>query len=153
MLAPGITYDAVESGYIFGASTCGQAALYQLGLTGIPITNVNNNCATGSTAVFQAAILVRACEARCGLAPGWHPVPSELERTMPGVIAPVPLPLFVQAAARASPDADPRCPCRAYLGLLLRSILGCMGAVWNVWLRWVNFWNLYLNVVCGVVVL
>src|SRR6266567_1718613 len=53
MLAPGITYDAIEAafvGYVFGASTCGQAALYQLGLTGIPITNVNNNCATGSTA-------------------------------------------------------------------------------------------------------
>ena len=66
MLAPGITYEAVEAafvGYIFGASTCGQDALYELGLTGTPIMNVNNNCATGSTALFQAAILIRACEA------------------------------------------------------------------------------------------
>ena len=50
MLAPGITYDAVEAafvGYALGALTCGQAAFYQLGLTGIPITNVNNNCTTG----------------------------------------------------------------------------------------------------------
>lgn len=60
---PGITYDAVDAafvGYVYGASTCGQAALYQLGLTGIPITNVNNNCATGSTALWHAATFVRA---------------------------------------------------------------------------------------------
>ncbi|KAH8976503.1 hypothetical protein EDB92DRAFT_1961099 [Lactarius akahatsu] len=41
----GITYDSVEVafvGYVYGASTAGQAALYQLVLTGIPITNVNN---------------------------------------------------------------------------------------------------------------
>ncbi|KAF8504368.1 hypothetical protein F5888DRAFT_1799079 [Russula emetica] len=51
-------------GHVFGASTCGQAALYQLGLTGIPITNVNNNCTTGSTALFQAAILDREARSR-----------------------------------------------------------------------------------------
>jgi sterol carrier protein 2 len=64
--------EAAFVGYIFGASTCGQAALYQLGLTGIPITDVNNNCATGSTALFQAVILVRACEACCALALGFE---------------------------------------------------------------------------------
>jgi len=112
MLAPGITYDAIEAafvGYVFGASTCGQAALYQLGLTGIPITNVNNNCATGSTALFHAATLVRAGEARCALALGF-------ERMAPGALGagkngpwndcPSPIDPLMQAAARASPDAD-----------------------------------------------
>ena len=51
----GIDYHKVQqayAGYVFGDSTCGQAALYRVGLTGIPVVNVNNNCATGSTALF-----------------------------------------------------------------------------------------------------
>jgi hypothetical protein len=109
----GITYDAIEAafvGYVFGASTCGQAALYQLGLTGIPITNVNNNCSTGSTALVHAATLVRAGEARCALALGF-------ERMAPGALGagpagnpwsdrPSPIGPLMVAAARASPGAD-----------------------------------------------
>src|ERR1700743_261425 len=41
-------------GYVYGDSTCGQRALYPVGMTGIPIVNVNNNCSTGSTALFLA---------------------------------------------------------------------------------------------------
>ncbi len=37
-----------------GDSTCGQRALYQCGMTGIPIFNVNNNCSTGSSALMMA---------------------------------------------------------------------------------------------------
>uniref|UniRef100_A0A8C9FAW6 Sterol carrier protein 2 n=1 Tax=Pavo cristatus TaxID=9049 RepID=A0A8C9FAW6_PAVCR len=58
----GIPYSAVEQacvGYVYGDSTCGQRAIYHgLGLTGIPIINVNNNCATGSTALFMSRQLV-----------------------------------------------------------------------------------------------
>merc|ERR1712179_106232 len=53
----GITYDQVQQatvGYCYGDTTCGQRALYQLGMTGIPIFNVNNACATGSSALFLA---------------------------------------------------------------------------------------------------
>lgn len=47
---------------IIGDSTCGQRALYQLGLTQIPIVNVNNkyinsinySCSTGSSALYLA---------------------------------------------------------------------------------------------------
>jgi sterol carrier protein 2 len=42
------------TGYVYGDSSCGQAALYRLGMTGIPIINVNNNCSTGSTALYLA---------------------------------------------------------------------------------------------------
>ena len=48
----GIAYDEIEQafvGYCYGDSTAGQRALYELGLTGIPVVNVNNNCSTGST--------------------------------------------------------------------------------------------------------
>ena len=53
----GITYNAVEQayvGWVYGDSTAGQAVLYEAGMTGIPIINVNNNCSTGSTALFLA---------------------------------------------------------------------------------------------------
>ena len=36
----GVKYDDVEQafvGYVYGDSTCGQRAVYQLGLTGIPV--------------------------------------------------------------------------------------------------------------------
>ena len=39
---------------MYGDSTCGQRAVYEVGLTGIPVFNVNNNCSTGSTALFLA---------------------------------------------------------------------------------------------------
>ncbi len=53
----GVGYEAIQQayvGYVYGDSTSGQAALYRVGTTGIPIVNVNNNCATGSSALFLA---------------------------------------------------------------------------------------------------
>lgn len=53
----GLSYEAVQQayvGYVYGDSTSGQAALYRIGTTGIPVVNVNNNCATGSSALFLA---------------------------------------------------------------------------------------------------
>jgi sterol carrier protein 2 len=71
----GISYDQVEQaavGYCYGDSTAGQRAVYTLGLTGIPIYNVNNNCATGSTALFMAKQFVEASIADCVLALGFE---------------------------------------------------------------------------------
>ena len=53
----GLPYDAVQQayvGYVYGDSTAGQAAIYSLGLTGIPVFNINNNCSTGSSAMHLA---------------------------------------------------------------------------------------------------
>uniref|UniRef100_A0A9L0IS26 Sterol carrier protein 2 n=1 Tax=Equus asinus TaxID=9793 RepID=A0A9L0IS26_EQUAS len=56
-----------------GDSTCGQRAIYHsLGLTGIPIVNVNNNCSTGSTALFLARQLIQGGMADCVLALGFE---------------------------------------------------------------------------------
>ncbi|KAL4235600.1 sterol carrier protein 2 [Mactra antiquata] len=71
----GLSYDAIEQacvGYVYGDSTCGQRALYQLGMTGIPIYNVNNNCATGSTALVMAKQLIEGGMAECVLALGFE---------------------------------------------------------------------------------
>ncbi|ELW65446.1 non-specific lipid-transfer protein isoform X1 [Tupaia chinensis] len=71
-----IPYSAVEQacvGYVYGDSTCGQRAIYHsLGLTGIPIINVNNNCSTGSTALFVARQLIQGGMADCVLALGFE---------------------------------------------------------------------------------
>ncbi len=71
----GIPYDQVEQaavGYCYGDSTCGQRAVYQLGLTGIPVYNVNNNCSTGSTALYMAKQFVEGGLADCVLALGFE---------------------------------------------------------------------------------
>jgi acetyl-CoA acetyltransferase len=71
----GVSYTEVEQacvGYVYGESTCGQRAVYQFGLTGIPVYNVNNNCSTGSTALFMARQLVEGELADCVLALGFE---------------------------------------------------------------------------------
>ncbi|SIR90087.1 lipid-transfer protein [Williamsia sterculiae] len=71
----GIDYTDVEQGYVgyvYGESTSGQRALYELGMTGIPIVNVNNNCSTGSTALFLATQAVRSGTVDCALALGFE---------------------------------------------------------------------------------
>jgi acetyl-CoA acetyltransferase len=71
----GVPYGEVEQavvGYVYGESTSGQRAVYQLGLTGIPVYNVNNNCSTGSTALFMGKQLVEGGLADCVLALGFE---------------------------------------------------------------------------------
>jgi len=71
----GLKYTDVEQacvGYVYGDSTCGQRALYPLGMTGIPVYNVNNNCATGSSALFLANQLVTGGISDCVLALGFE---------------------------------------------------------------------------------
>ncbi|MGH9246872.1 MAG: lipid-transfer protein [Acidimicrobiales bacterium] len=71
----GVPYEEIEQacvGYVYGESTSGQRAVYQLGLTGIPVYNVNNNCSTGSTALFMAKQFVEGGIADCVLALGFE---------------------------------------------------------------------------------
>ena len=79
----GIDYRLIEQayvGYVFGDSVAGQAAIYGVGLTGIPVINVNNNCATGSTALFLARQAVASGAVECALALGFDQmVPGPLK--------------------------------------------------------------------------
>jgi acetyl-CoA acetyltransferase len=71
----GLDYDQVQQayvGYVYGDSTAGQRALYGVGMSGIPIINVNNNCSTGSTALFLARQAVASGAADCVLALGFE---------------------------------------------------------------------------------
>lgn len=83
----GIDYGKVEqafAGYVFGDSCSGQAALYHVGMTGIPVTNVNNNCASGSTAFAMATQAVESGAVECALALGFEEMePGALGRVFP----------------------------------------------------------------------
>jgi sterol carrier protein 2 len=71
----GIPYDAVGhvyAGYVYGDSTCGQRAAYEVGLTGVPIFNVNNNCSTGSTALMLAKQAIEGGAIECALVVGFE---------------------------------------------------------------------------------
>ena len=96
----GATYDQVQqvyAGYVYGDSTCGQAAVYRLGMSGIPVINVNNNCSTGSTALFLARQAIEGGAAECVLALGF-------EQMNPGALGavfedrPNPLEKFIESA-------------------------------------------------------
>lgn len=101
----GLSYEQVQQayvGYVYGDSTSGQAALYALGMTGIPVINVNNNCSTGSSALFLARQAVASGVVDCALALGF-------EQMAPGALAnvytdrPSPLDAFVAIADQADP--------------------------------------------------
>ncbi|WP_425327772.1 lipid-transfer protein [Pseudomonas nitroreducens] len=71
----GIGYGQVQeayAGYVYGDSTCGQTALYEVGMSGIPVVNVNNNCSTGSTALYLARKAIESGSADCVLALGFE---------------------------------------------------------------------------------
>lgn len=90
-----IPYSNVEqayAGYVFGDSCCGQRVVYGAGMTGIPVINVNNNCSTGSTALFLARQAIASGAAECVLAVGF-------EQMNPGAIG-------SNYADRPSPFAD-----------------------------------------------
>lgn len=97
----GIGYEVIQQayvGYVYGDSTAGQRAAYEIGMTGIPIVNVNNNCSTGSTALFLARQAVASGAAECVLALGF-------EHMAPGAVGmvfndrPTPFDRFDEATA------------------------------------------------------
>ncbi|CAN7770355.1 lipid-transfer protein [Pseudorhodoferax sp. LjRoot39] len=66
-------------GYVYGDSTAGQRVLYEVGMTGLPVVNVNNNCATGSTALYLARQAIASGAVDCALVLGF-------EQMRPGAI-------------------------------------------------------------------
>lgn len=71
----GLDYSAIQqvyAGYVYGDSSCGQSVVYNVGMTGVPIFNVNNNCATGSSALFLARQAVELGAVDCALAVGFE---------------------------------------------------------------------------------
>ena len=70
-----VDYSLVQQayvGYVYGDSTAGQAAIYGVGLSGIPVFNLNNNCSTGSSALFLARQAVESGVVECAIALGFE---------------------------------------------------------------------------------
>lgn len=108
----GVPYREVQQayvGYVYGDSTSGQAAIYGVGLTGIPVVNVNNNCSSGSSALFLARQAVESGMVECAIALGF-------DQMVPGALKgayddrPSPMVRFAQAmdAHQGTEPALPR---------------------------------------------
>jgi len=99
------TIQQAFASYIYGDSTCGQRTLYQVGMTGIPVVNVNNNCSSGSSAIYLARQAIASGEVDIALAFGF-------EQMNPGALGanfldrPDPLGLFLNQADRADGAKD-----------------------------------------------
>ncbi len=89
----GVEYDGVQqayAGYVYGDSCAGQAALYRVEINGIPIVNVNNNCASGSTAFALAVQAVESGSVECALAVGFEQMePGALDVVFPHKTSPM----------------------------------------------------------------
>lgn len=110
----GVDYESVQqvyAGYVYGDSTCGQRVAYEVGMSGVPIINVNNNCATGSTALFLARQAIASGALDCVLAVGF-------EQMAPGALAavfddrPPPMEKWVAQshALQPAPETTPAAP-------------------------------------------
>ncbi|XP_013396643.1 non-specific lipid-transfer protein isoform X2 [Lingula anatina] len=87
----GISYNSVQTvvaSYCYGEPTCGQRAVYELGLTGIPVYNVNNNCSSGSSALLLARQLVLS-GMDCTMALGFEKMERGLSQKYEDKISPV----------------------------------------------------------------
>jgi sterol carrier protein 2 len=110
----GVAYDQIQqvyAGYVYGDSTCGQRVVYDVGMTGIPVINVNNNCSTGSTAIYLARQAIAAGVIDCALAVGF-------EQMTPGALGnvfsdrPAPLDLWSTQSQKLqpAPETTPMAP-------------------------------------------
>jgi acetyl-CoA acetyltransferase len=104
----GVTYQAIQQAYaafVYGDSTAGQRALYNVGMTGLPIINVNNNCSTGSTGLYLARQAIEAGALDIALVVGF-------EQMNPGALGnyfndrPLPSELFLKQCDRLGVPTD-----------------------------------------------
>ncbi|MDE3076217.1 MAG: thiolase family protein, partial [Chloroflexota bacterium] len=94
--------EAAYCGHVFQGMAVGQRVMAQVGLAGIPVTNVENVCSSGASAIREAALAIRAGEHEVVLALGVEnltgkvrgaltPDPDDLEAlhgmTMPAIYA------------------------------------------------------------------
>ncbi|KAI6218724.1 Sterol carrier protein 2 [Aphelenchoides besseyi] len=71
-------------GYLYGGTCCGQRSLYEIGLSSIPIYNVNNACASGSSGIYLCKQILESGNADVVLAVGFEKMaPGSLEKLQP----------------------------------------------------------------------
>ncbi|MBU0994376.1 MAG: lipid-transfer protein [Proteobacteria bacterium] len=92
----GVDYSEIEhayTGWVYADSCAGEKVLYDIGMTGIPVFNVNNNCSTGSNALYLARQAVQYGIVECALALGFEQMtPGALGTTF--MDRPIPMETF-----------------------------------------------------------
>lgn len=86
----GLEYSDVEiafCGHVAQGSTAGQKVLYSLGTTGIPIFNVENACASGTSALRSAVMAIASGMCKVALAVGFEvmgrgPIPTRGDKRL-----------------------------------------------------------------------
>lgn len=106
----GVGYEEVHQAYVSfvqSRSTSGQRSVYQLGMTGIPVVNVNNNCASGATSLFLARQAISGGSVECVLALGFEKMKRGPLDSAAGWAGPSPLDnhLELMRAERGTTDA------------------------------------------------
>jgi acetyl-CoA acyltransferase len=97
----GIDQGEIEQayvGHVFGEPGSGERAVDELGMSGVPVINVNTNCATGSMALYLAAEAIRSGRVGCALALGFEEVRSGAIGS--SEVGPPPAPSMFGAAGR-----------------------------------------------------
>ena len=104
----GVDYKEIQqayTGWVYADSCAGEKVLYEVGMTGIPIFNLNNNCSTGSNALFLARQAVAAGVVECALALGFEQMtPGALGMVFPD--RPLPLQTFFEKLFEIIPPVE-----------------------------------------------
>ena len=104
----GVDYKEIQHayvGWVYADSCAGEKVLYEVGMTGIPIFNLNNNCSTGSNALFLARQVVATGVVECALALGFEQMtPGALGMVFPD--RPLPLQTFFEKLFEFTPQLE-----------------------------------------------
>ncbi|KAJ3290547.1 hypothetical protein HDU79_003162 [Rhizoclosmatium sp. JEL0117] len=74
---------AAVASYCYGDPSSGQRAMYELGMTGIPIFNCNSYCSSGSSAIMLGKNLVQSGNHDCVLVVGFEKMRRSLDVFFP----------------------------------------------------------------------
>lgn len=114
----GVDYNEIQhayTGWVYADSCAGQKIMYEVGMTGIPVFNVNNNCSTGSNALFLARQAVAFGVVECALALGF-------EQMTPGALGvvfndrPVPMQTYFEKMFEIIPPMEGAAPASMLFG-------------------------------------
>jgi acetyl-CoA acetyltransferase len=114
----GVDYKEIQhayTGWVYADSCAGQKVLYSVGMTGIPVFNLNNNCSTGSNALFLARQAVETGVVECALALGF-------EQMTPGALGivfndrPIPMQTFFEKLYEITPPFPGSAPAAQLFG-------------------------------------
>jgi acetyl-CoA acyltransferase len=112
LLDAGVHYADVQqvfAAYVYGDSCSGHRAIYDIGMTGVPIFNVNSNCSSGASALYLARQAIASGALDIAMVLGFEQMPSgalvEYWKDRPSPLQP-----YVDVAAHCDDESAPLAP-------------------------------------------